>query len=191
MRDEIFPDHNSKYINEEQGLASIEEINCIRDLCSANGLKLPQKKDDVPFDAFVFWALPNRDYTNEQYLNDYDALSNLSIDTKWPYGYVVLDSVKKQYWEGSMRDTYTITRAMVLRFINGFYMKPLNRYAVQLAFSIQQCKSRISRLNDCFEIDIDTVLKAYNNKTKGELIDMHQNIQIFLGYGPVQWVERL
>ena len=196
MRGEVITDQNSTHTNEtydqEQGFASDEEINCIRELCSAKGLKLPQIKDDVPFEAFLFWALPNTDYTNEQYLNDYDAISNLSIHTKWRHGYVVPDSAKKQYWKGSMFDTYTITTEMALRYIQGFYMNSLNRYAVQLAFSIQQNKN-FSRLRSSrgVELDIATVLKEYNSKTKGDLIEMYQDSKIYLAHGPVQWVERL
>lgn len=191
MSGEVFTDQNSAHTiekyDQEQRFASVEEINRIRELCSAKGLNLPRKKDDNPFEAFVFWALPNKDYTQEQFLNDYDALRNLSIDTKWPYGYTISDSVKEKYWKGSMCNTFTITTDMVKRYIHGYYMDPLNRYAVQLAISIQGYKPRISSgpLN-CLELDIATVIKDYNNKTRGELIEMHQNCQIYLAYGPVQ-----
>ena len=185
MRGEVFTDQNlytnKKYEHKEQGLASDEEINCIRDLCFEKGLVLPN------FDAFIFWALPNKDYTQEQFLNDYDALRNLSIDTKWPYGYTISDSVKEKYWKGSMYDTFTITTNMVLRYVQGFYMNPSNRYAVKLAFSIQSYKHpRVSSS----ELDVSTVVQEYNEKNKGELIEMFQDNKIHLAYGPVQWVER-
>ena len=161
--------------------ASEKQIVEMMHLCQQKGLQFPKPPGSVfPYHAFTFRDLPNGDYPVAQYHRDMllaKMMCTGETGHKWPYGYNIPEASKYTFWFESKK--CSITKRMIHLYTNGYYMNPVERYAVTLAFGIQTIKG----LNDP---SVETVMNEYNSKRKLHLVHMHKNREICLLYPPVQ-----
>ena len=159
--------------------ATKEQIDNIVRICDEKGLNLPQNDMHIPYFALTFRDLANTDYTVAQYHRDIQMANGiLSTRDKWPYGYFVPKTYKDVFWWRKQK--FTISKDMLKLFTDGYYMDPVERYAVQLAY---QMKHRTGINDD------DDMIALYNSKSKVDLMQMHQREEIFLMHSPVHKVE--
>lgn len=158
--------------------ATKEQIDNIVRICDEKGLNLPRNDMHIPYFALTFRDLSNTDYTVAQYHRDIElANAILSSCDKWPYGYFVPKTFKNVFWW--VKQKFYISNDMLKLFTDGYYMDPVERYAVQLAYQIKHEK----------DINDDDMIALYNSKSKVDLMQMHQREEIFLMHSPVHKVE--